>query len=185
MWRKGCSASTLEPPEDYWEVLSQAQNQAVRAVTQAGTLSRRSLEGREFSYPSARSLVSHSNPSWPPEPRRRGGASPWGGSGQRLGRAPAVPKQGSPGHTQPPARIRQCSPAPVRCAPPQSPPDEVSALRSPARARRSLGDLSLRATHLVVPPERSHPPNSWACQSRVEAQGSLEQQPPEAQAVGQ
>lgn len=161
MWREGCSSPTLELPVYYWEVLSQVQNQGVRAVPQSGTclprrtLSRRSLEGRRSSHPSTRSRVSHSNPGWPPDaPERwrqpRGRKWP----AARLGRA--VPKQGSPGHTRPPASIAHPNSARARCVAVPTRRGASSRVRS---ARRSPGAQSLQTTHLVVPPERSRPPD--------------------------
>lgn len=130
---------TLDPPVYYWEVLSQVQNQGVRAVLQAGTrLLLRTLSGESGSgHPSTLSRVSHSNPSWPLHTLERW-RQPRGRKWPAAGPGLAVPKQGSPGHTRPPAEIAHPSPARARCAPLQSPPDAVPALGSP-HTRRSPG----------------------------------------------
>lgn len=131
-----------------WEVQSQVQNQRVRALPHTGkclprrTLSRRSLEGQRSSHPSTRSRVSHSNPVWSPHVPERW-RQPRGRKWPAAGLGWAVPKQGSPGHTRPPARITLPSPARARCALSQPLPDDAvpargSRAHASSRARRSL-----------------------------------------------
>lgn len=105
--------------------LSHEQGRASRAG-----LSVARVEGGRSGHPSTRSRVSHSNPSWPLHTLERW-RQPRGRKWPAAGPGPAVPKQGSPGHTRPPAQIAHPSPAGARCAPWQSPPYAVAALGSP------------------------------------------------------
>lgn len=104
-------------------------------------------------------LVGHCTP-W------RGGASPGGGSGRRLGRAwlslSRVP-QGTPAHL--PGSRTPALPAPSVLR--HSPHPTVPALGSPHTRASPRSAPSRGATHLAVPPERSHPHSPWACQPRV------------------
>lgn len=126
----------------YWEVLSQVQNQGVRAALQAGTRVLRRTLWRKWKVdaratPAPRSRVSHSNPSWPQHTLERW-RQPRGRKWPAAGPGPPIPKQGSPRHTRPPARIAHASPARASCAPSLSPPNAVPALGSPHK-RKSPG----------------------------------------------
>lgn len=140
MWRKSCSA----PP---WSHLCTTGKYCPKFKIKGSGLSRKQgrascaglsvarVEGGHSGHPSTRSRVSHSNPSWPLhtlERWRQSRGRKWPAAGPGL----AVPKQGSPGHTRPPARIAHPSPAGSLCAPSQSPPDGACP-RVPAHARKS------------------------------------------------
>lgn len=103
------------------------------------------VEGGRSGHPSTRSRVSHSNPSWPLHTLERW-RQPRGRKWPAAGPGLVVPKQGSPGHTRPPAEIAHTNPARARCVPSQSPPDAVPALGSPHR-RRSLAGSSIPQGH--------------------------------------
>lgn len=109
---------------------------------------------------------------WLATTSRRGGASPGEEvAGGWAGLSPSRVPQGTPGHllgsrtrALPLPSASRSVTVPTQCA--------VPARGSLPSARRYPGAQSLKITHLVVPPEHSHPPDPWACQPRVGAGGA-------------
>lgn len=184
MWRKSCSAPPWSHLRTTGKYCPKFKIKGLRLSHKQGRASRAArVEGGRSGHPSTGSRVSHSNPSWPLHTLERW-RQPRGRKWPATGPGLAVPKQGPPGHTRPPAGIAHPSPARTRCAPSAVPARRGANSRRPAHRQVPGRAPSLWVTHLAVTPEHSHPHNPWACQPRVGGtQGSLVQQPPGSQAV--
>lgn len=143
VWRKGCSAPTLEPPVYYWEVLSRVQYQGSGLCRKQGRASR--------AGPSAAGVLKANAPVTP-APGAASLIQTLVGHHTRLGEVapargrkwpaagPGCPQVGSPGHTRPPAWIAHPSPAFALC---------LALCRSPH---------PMRGASSRVPPERTQVP---------------------------